>query len=180
MNMQEDTQTQTRARNEWFKWVVSGGGLGLLRPAPGSWGSCGPAIVFWGLLYFSISDPTRSIICMCGAVAASILTVLSGPWAQHYFQKSDPGPVVLDEFAGYWVSCLFIPIPGAVMGNLGYSWLTAAAVDLLFRLFDTLKPPPCRQLEALPGGWGILMDDIAAGIQVNIILQVGLRLIFRG
>jgi phosphatidylglycerophosphatase A len=51
-----------------------------------------------------------------------------------------------------------------------------AAVYILFRLFDTLKLPPCRQLEHLPAGWGIPLEDIAVGIQVNMILQVVLRL----
>jgi phosphatidylglycerophosphatase A len=162
----------------WFKWVISGGGLGLLKPAPGSWGSCGPALIFWGLLYFSTPDPLRSMICIVGVIIVSVLTILLGPWACRYFEKPDPGPVVLDEFAGYWVACLFLPTPQVVLGHLWYSWLMAAVVYILFRLFDTLKFPPCRQLEGLPEGWGILLDDIAAGVQVNIILQVALRLIF--
>ncbi|HTV47011.1 MAG TPA: phosphatidylglycerophosphatase A [Phycisphaerae bacterium] len=180
MDTQEETQTQTPVGHTWLKWVVSGWGLGLLRPAPGSWGSCAPAIIFWGLIYFSLSDLMRSIICVGLALLASILTVLLGPWAQKYFQKPDPGSMVLDEFAGYWIACLFIRVPSQASGNIWLSWLMAAGIYILFRLFDTIKLPPCRALEKLPRGWGILLDDIAAGVQVNIVLQILLRVIFKG
>ena len=160
----------------WRKWVITGGGLGLIKPAPGSWGTLGPAIVFWMLLWAKVADPWRSLVCLSGAVIAGILTVQLSPWAIQYFGREDPGSVVLDEYCGYWVACLFLPLPVGATSGLWHAWLVTAAVYILFRLFDTLKLPPCRQLENLPAGWGILLDDIAAGIQVNVILQIVLRL----
>ncbi len=159
----------------WRKWVITGGGLGLLKPAPGSWGTLGPAILFWMLLWGKVFDPWRSVVCLVGAIITGILTVQLSPWAIRYFGREDPGSVVLDEYCGYWVACLFLPLPLAATSSLWHAWLATAAVYILFRLFDTLKLPPCRQLENLPAGWGILLDDIAAGIQVNIILQIVLR-----
>ena len=182
--MQNSSHNQTPAEpmassasvpTSWRKWVITGGGLGLLKPAPGSWGTLGPAIIFWILLWAKVADPWRSVVCVAGAIVAGILTVQLSPWAIKYFGREDPGSVVLDEYAGYWVACLFLPLPVNTTSSLWHAWLATAAVYILFRLFDTLKLPPCRQLEHLPAGWGILLDDIAAGIQVNVILQIALR-----
>ena len=164
-------------RSGWRRWVISGGGLGLLTPAPGSWGSVAPAAVFWLLLMAAVAEPWRSLVCAVGALAAGVLTVWLAPWACAHFQKRDPGPVVLDEFCGYWMACLGLPAPAAVLGHPGPAWLMAAGVYFLFRLTDTLKFFPCRQLERLPAGWGILLDDVAAGIQVNVLLQIIFRLV---
>ena len=159
-------------RHTWPRWIVTGGGLGLLRPAPGSWGSALPAMVYWLLLTAHVPDPLRSEICLAGAVAAGIVLVLLGRWACAYFHQPDPGQVVLDEFTGFWIACAFLPIPANFTRTWWGSWLVAAGVYVLFRLTDTLKLPPCRQLENLPWGWGILLDDIAAGMQANLLLQL--------
>ncbi len=161
----------------WRRWIVSGGGLGLLKPAPGSWGTIAPATVYWLLLWAALVDPWRSLLCLAGAILASVLIIRLAPWACAYFKDEDPPAVVLDEFCGYWIACLWLPTPVAATGNIWRSWLMAAGVYILFRLADTLKLPPCRKLEKLPAGWGILFDDVAAGIQVNLALQVLLRLV---
>ncbi len=58
--------------NSWPRWVVSGGGLGLLRPAPGSWGTLGPAALYWIALACGMGEPNRSILCLVGAVITGI------------------------------------------------------------------------------------------------------------
>ena len=74
----------------------------------------------------------------------------------------DSGHIVIDEFCGYLTAVLFIPKTPA--------WLIAAFI--LFRIFDIFKPPPIRKVERLiPGGAGIMLDDILAGIYANICLQ---------
>jgi phosphatidylglycerophosphatase A len=78
--------------------------------------------------------------------------------------------VVLDEFAGQWIALIALP-----MMNWQQAFAVCAAQFFLFRLFDILKPPPASWLERLPAGWGIVADDLAAGIYANIIGQ----LIFR-
>ncbi len=163
-------------KTEIKKWIITGGGLGLLKPAPGSWGSCGPAIIWWLLLWRHAPVFWRIGVCGGVIVAASIFTIALCPWAEAYFGKKDPGQVVLDEYAGFMVATLWIPLPAGVFGNALNAWLMTAAVYVLFRLADTLKMPPCRALEKLPAGWGVLLDDLAAGLQVNIVLQIGLRL----
>jgi phosphatidylglycerophosphatase A len=75
--------------------------------------------------------------------------------------NDDPGPVVIDEAAGYLFTVAFLP----------HALWTVLAGFLLFRLLDIVKPPPARQLERLHGGWGIVLDDVAAGIMGNLLLH---------
>jgi len=80
-------------------------------------------------------------------------------------QLKDPQSVVVDEVAGQWITVLFAPV----------SWKTLLVGFILFRLFDILKPPPVRQLERLPEGVGIVMDDVAAGLYALLVLQLVLH-----
>lgn len=158
--------------NRWPRWIVTGGGLGFLKPAPGSWGTLGPAIIYWLALYYGWMDPGRSWALLGGALVASVLLIYYGKWACAYFQKIDPGQVVLDEYAGFWITCAFVTVPERFAHGAWATWLFTAGLYILFRLTDTLKIPPGNYLEKLPWGWGILLDDVAAGVQANILAQV--------
>jgi phosphatidylglycerophosphatase A len=81
-------------------------------------------------------------------------------------KKKDPGIVVVDEVIGQWI---------ALAGARTLNWETYLAGFLLFRLFDIWKPPPVRQLEALPGGLGINADDVMAGIYAALVLWLAGR-----
>jgi phosphatidylglycerophosphatase A len=70
--------------------------------------------------------------------------------------------VVIDEVAGQWIALLFVPV----------AWKTLLAGFILFRGFDILKPPPVRQLERLPEGTGIVVDDVAAGLYALLVMQL--------
>ncbi|MFN7967555.1 MAG: phosphatidylglycerophosphatase A [Acidobacteriota bacterium] len=98
-------------------------------------------------------------------LAAVVVLFAIGVWsawdAETLYGKKDPGQVVIDETVGYLVSTLFVP------GNL----FTLGASFFLFRLMDVIKPPPARQLESLKGAWGIMADDVMAGIYANLVLQ---------
>ena len=154
------------------KAIVTGLGLGYLPVAPGTWGSGGAAAVFVAAAWASGgSAPTVHAVMAAVALAASVGMVVLGPFAQRAFGKEDPGRCSLDEWAGQAVTLLLVPVgPGLAQ------WLTAAAVGFgSFRLFDITKPPPIRRLERLPGGWGILADDLLAGVYANILTQLLLR-----
>jgi phosphatidylglycerophosphatase A len=166
-------------KNRWPAWIVTGGGLGFLKPAPGSWGTCGPAVIYLLLLFGGVGDPLRSVLCLIGAAITGALLIYFGVWACAYFRQPDPGQVVLDEYAGFWVAVAFVPIP-AICKTRFDLFLFTAAIYIVFRLTDTLKIPPGRQLEKLPWGWGILLDDLAAGVQANLIAQVVVRLFLHG
>ena len=78
----------------------------------------------------------------------------------------DPSIVVIDEVVGMWISLLFLP---------KRIWIALLAF-LFFRIFDIFKPPPARQLERLKNGWGIMMDDVIAGVYANITVRIILYL----
>jgi phosphatidylglycerophosphatase A len=97
-------------------------------------------------------------------VVTSLLTVV-GVWVSMEVEKDwgkDSSRVVIDEAAGMCISLLFVPVSLAYM-------ITAL---LLFRFFDILKPLYIRKAESLPGGWGVMTDDVLAGVYTNIVLQV--------
>jgi phosphatidylglycerophosphatase A len=162
--------------------MMSGLGLGYAPVASGTFGSAGAICI--GLLAWAICPVGGGAYLNVAWVVLALLAGAGcaawGPWAVEYYSArarklGDPGHVVLDEFAGQWVSLIGLPLA------LARSQFTAAlavfAVQfLLFRVFDVLKLPPARRLERLPAGWGILMDDIAAGVQANLVGQLIFRL----
>ena len=102
-------------------------------------------------------------------VAITVVVFFASVWASSHLARKmgveDPGVVVVDEVVGQWVTLLFLPFTPAV----------AACGFVLFRILDVFKPWPARQFESLPGGWGIMSDDLMAGIYGNLLLHAGLR-----
>jgi phosphatidylglycerophosphatase A len=138
--------------------VATGFGSGYSPVAPGTAGSLVGLLLFWPLAHRPPAQvlAATAIVTLLGVLAAHRVALVLG--------RKDPGLVVVDEVAGQWVSLLFLP------STLG----TAIAGFLLFRLMDVLKPWPARDLEHLPGGWGIVADDIMAGVYANLLLRAGL------
>lgn len=138
-------------------------GAGLLKPGPGTYGSIS-AVVLWFITAHIF--PVNALTLTVGTVIAAILVTLIGiPAATIVARESgreDPGHVVIDEVAGQLIALIAIPA----------DWRHAALSLLLFRLFDILKPPPVRQLERLPEGTGIMLDDVAAGILALVVAQL--------
>lgn len=153
-------------------------GLGFLRPAPGTWGSVPPVVLALILVGIGLPDRAVSVILLVVLLLFSLACVGFGAGAERSFGRKDPSEVVADEVAGQCVALLFLPwrMPGqghAILWNLTLAILAFIG----FRLFDILKPPPIRQLQSLPAGWGILVDDLAAGLVAGIITQVLARLV---
>ena len=153
--------------------VVTGLGLGYLPIAPGSWGSLGPCAIY---LVVATVLPTSGLATNFAMAVVAVLScigcVTTGRFAQTAFGKKDPGQCVIDEWAGQAVTLLLLPCGPAPYGPL----VTAGVAFLAFRLFDIVKVPPARQFEKLPYGWGVLLDDIAAGVYANIVCPFVLRL----
>ena len=109
-----------------------------------------------------------------------VACIALGGFAEKAFGRKDPSQVTSDEWAGQAVTLMFLPMlpPPPQSGTL-YTWLLVAGVAFIaFRLLDIIKPPPARQFEKLPRGWGVLLDDLMAGVYANIICQLVLRLGF--
>ncbi|HET8548196.1 MAG TPA: phosphatidylglycerophosphatase A [Bryobacteraceae bacterium] len=133
-------------------------GCGYFPLAPGTIGSAAAVLVAWGLHAWLAWPPLAF-----GLIAALLIvpSVLAAGRVALMVGRKDPGLVVIDEVLGQWIT-----IAGAVTLNWR-SWLAAFA---LFRLLDIWKPPPARRLESLPGGAGIVADDMMAGVYGSLVL----------
>ncbi|MCY2927883.1 MAG: phosphatidylglycerophosphatase A [Planctomycetota bacterium] len=150
-------------RDLCLSFVATSFGLGLLPWAPGTWGALPGvgiylAIVCWvpaGLQAWWIGG---SLLGICAA------TILLTPWAERYWARKDPKCFVTDEVAGFLATVLLFRTP-----NL---WLTIAWAFVVTRAFDIVKIPPARQLEHLPAGWGVLLDDLASSLYAAAFLHL--------
>jgi phosphatidylglycerophosphatase A len=142
-------------------------GAGMLPGAPGTWGSAATCV----LLYFALNQWSSPLAVLAvGLAVFSVLTVALGQYAVADFGSDDPPSFVLDEAAGICLTMMWLPMTHGLV-------FTLAVAFGAFRLFDVTKPPPARQLERLPRGWGILMDDLAAAVYANLLCQIILRLV---
>ena len=149
------------ARDSVRKLTVSVLGLGYLPLAPGTWASAGAAAVYV-LVYWTLPGPVGTILLGGAAVLCFVAGVALGPWAQEHYERQDPRPFVLDDVVGQWLTCLLF--------RSGTAFGTAIAAFIVFRVFDILKPYPIRKLERLPGGWGIMLDDVGAAVYALLVL----------
>ena len=140
-------------------------GLGWLPGAPGTWGSLPVAILFGLLCHFHAPTAVTSIVMAAFVVAGSVVCVKFAPATIAATGKNDPGEVVADEFAGQALTFLVGPFLVA-----GATWAAALLGFVLFRIFDITKPWPIRKLENFPAGWGILADDLLAGVYAGTAL----------
>jgi phosphatidylglycerophosphatase A len=126
--------------------------------APGTAGSAVGVLLFW---------PMATAAWPWQAAASAVLFVvgsLAAGRVARQVNREDPGIVVVDEVVGQWVALTALP----------FTPLTAGLGFLLFRVMDIVKPWPARDLERVPGGWGIMADDVAAGLYAHLALRAGL------
>ena len=141
--------------------LATGCYAGYIPIASGTFGTL-VAIPFCYLL--SGLDPVQAILLL--GLFTGFAVWMSGE-AEKVFKKKDSGLIVIDEIAGLLVTLFLIPwsVKSVVIGFF------------LFRLFDIVKPFPIRRLETkLPGGWGVVGDDVLAGIYANVVLRLAIRL----
>jgi len=156
-------------------------GLGRLPVAPGTWGSLPVAIIFGLMCQFQVSGISISIVMAALTIAGSIICVKFAPAVIAATGNTDPREIAADELAGQALTFLaieFLAIPflGPEIFSTRHIWVITAGGFLLFRLFDIVKPWPIRKLEKLPEGWGVLADDLMAGVYATIVLQIIIRL----
>lgn len=139
-------------------------GLGKLPIAPGTWGSLPPVVLYLLTKYYCPYPPSAPILMAFLVIAGAWACVQFSPAVIASTGKKDPGMIVADEVAGQSVTMLFIAL--LEPDNI---YLAAGIGFLLFRLFDIFKPWPCKKLEKLPSGLGILADDLMAGVYGAIL-----------
>jgi phosphatidylglycerophosphatase A len=148
-------RVQVQNPTKWAFVVATFFGAGYGKPGPGTWGSVA-AVLLWGAYAWALhpTPDTLFLILLAGIALSILLGVPAATIAARESGREDPGFVVIDEVAGQWIALLGCP----------FDLRHAAIALVLFRLFDITKPFPARQLESLPGGWGIVFDDVAAGL----------------
>ena len=149
--------------NPWTRLLATGFFSGYVPVAPGTAGTAAAMVPYLAASYHAPGFGVLAWILflfVISGVAVYTASVGEEAWGP------DPGPVVIDEFVGFYVTVAFLPLsPG--LGVAGF---------FIFRVLDILKPPPVRASEKLPRGWGVVMDDVIAGIYGNLLIRAGLSL----
>ena len=151
----------------WPKFWITAGWLGFCPWASGTAGSLGGVVLAMLAWRYSGTEWIRSALLSAGILWFSGMTLIHGEAAERAFGRKDPPQAVSDEVAGFLLSVLLLP--------RAPEWMVLGSGFLLFRLFDIWKPWPIRRWQALPGGLGILADDLGAGLLANLVLQAALR-----
>ena len=142
-------------------------GIGRIRPGPGTWASAA-TVMLWRALAHELAPSLRTPVAIILATLITLIGIAAATQVARGSGLKDPQFVVIDEVAGQLVALIAVPL----------AWKSFLAGFILFRAFDILKPPPVRQLEAVPEGAGIVLDDIAAGLYalgvVHLFLHFGL------
>lgn len=146
----------------YHQLIATGCGVGFFPYGPGTMGALF-AIVVWYLLSLLVSMPSLIGITLALIVLFTFLGAWSATVSERYWGE-DPSRVVIDEVVGQWIVLLAIPANFQL-------WHVVVALAL-FRFFDIVKPLGVRKMENFKGGWGIMADDILAGVYGFIVLQL--------
>jgi phosphatidylglycerophosphatase A len=148
----------------WASLIATFGGVGYLKPGPGTWGSVA-TVMLWAVVSWRVPPDARTWATIAAAAFVSVIGILAATSVVRATGIKDPQLVVIDEVAGQLVALIAVPL----------RWKTFLAGLILFRVFDILKPPPVRQLERLPEGFGIVVDDLGAGLYALAIMHLMLH-----
>ncbi len=180
-------RTSGRKAPRWAWWIATGFGSGYLKPAPGTWGSLAAVIVWCATmapLWFKLTIP--GLLLPIFGLLTLLITTLAIQASNLVVDETgfeDPGFIVADEWAGQWIALLpsvwFFYQAHYGFRELGDSYwilvLPISAPFFLFRLFDIWKPWPCFQLQDLPRGWGVVLDDVMAGTYAAAVTTVAMH-----
>jgi phosphatidylglycerophosphatase A len=161
VNQTPDSSAGVSRTPRWATLIATFFGIGYLRPGPGSWGSAA-TVLLWAAIAYGLAPSLRVPVAI---VLAALVVLIGIPAATRVARGSglkDPQFVVIDEVAGQLITLIAVPL----------GWKTFLAGFILFRGFDIVKPPPVRQLEALPEGTGIVVDDVAAGLYAFAVMHL--------
>lgn len=168
-----------RALTPLQRAFITVGGLGRLRPASGTWGSLPPLIAAAALLALGVCPFCGGFLSwewlIYFATLKAFILIFSaaciflGDRAEAEFGEPDPSNVVADESAGMALTLMLIPT-GALAGGVLQTAGVLATAFVLWRIMDILKPWPANALQRIPGGWGILLDDLAAAVYAGLAM----------
>lgn len=145
-----------RTRPDGWVLLAAWGPCGYAPVAPGTFGTLGAIPLYWALDRWVQPGAALAFTAALAAVG-----VFAAQRAGKYWGVADASPIVVDEVVGYLVTMTFVP----------FSWPAAIAGFVLFRLFDVLKPWPASAFDRVKNGFGVVMDDVAAGVFAWCALQ---------
>lgn len=159
------------AAHPFAAFVATGFGSGLSPVMPGTAGSV-VGLVLGGILSRALASHTTSLGLALGLLTSGLLAGLVGVFAAEpvcrVLGEEDPGCVTIDEVSGQLIACGAIPLlPQFRSVPVWAVWLAAF---VLFRFFDIVKPGPIRRVQDLPGGWGVVVDDVFGGVAAGVVL----------
>jgi phosphatidylglycerophosphatase A len=146
---------------QWETLIATFFGIGRLHPGPGPWGSVA-TVLLWAAAAHLLQPGLRTPIAIALTLFVTLIGIPVATRAARATGGKDPQFIVIDEAAGQLVALIAVPL----------AWKTFLASLILFRAFDIIKPPPVRQLEKLPEGTGIVLDDVAAGIFALVVMHL--------
>ncbi len=145
--------------------ISTGFGTGFIPGAPGTYAAF-LALVIWYVFYLFVGAAALLWI----TVGLIVFNMVVGVWTSNVMERywgPDPRTVVIDEFIGVWIPCLVCAVPEPVSAF----WLSVLGFAA-FRLIDIFKPLGCRKMERFSGGWGVMLDDVLAGVYALVIVLV--------
>lgn len=154
-------ESVTERRRDAAAWIATCGGLGYMPLAPGSAGSALGVGIVVGIGRLPLERLWLAATVVVTAATIGAVGVWASGNAEKYFGCIDPKQVVIDEVVGQMLALFIWP-------SAAWPWLLAGF--LIFRVCDVAKPFPLRRLERAPGGWGIMLDDVGAGIYSLVVL----------
>ena len=159
-------QWPRRLPSAWVVGLATLGPIGRIPFGPGTWGTLA------GLVFFVLALTRLPTVALFGiSLLLCWLAVGICGEAERCLRQKDPGCVILDEFAVVPLCLLGWPQLAAVVPT----WVVLVLGFALFRLLDITKPFGIRALQTLPGGWGVVADDVAAALATCLLLHIGIR-----
>lgn len=162
--------------------ILTVGGLGLIRPGPGTFGSLPPVLLTLLLVGFGVAELAVHLALVLLGLLFGAACIRLGEWAEERFEGKDPSSVVADEVAGQCIVLLLLPWRSPADDPT--SWAFNAGLALIafitFRIFDISKVWPVGAVQRLTLGWGVLVDDLIAGVYAAITTQLLVRIVIPG
>jgi len=147
-----------------FKWLVATCcGCGYSPIMPGTAGALWGIVIYVPIALYA-DEPYQTLLIALALIVSSATTVGLGRWAETFFCEKDSSKFVTDEVAGFLLTVLLFRIPDDIL-------VTVLWAFPITRLIDIIKVPPARQLERIPGGWGVLLDDLLGSLYAALILH---------
>ncbi len=141
-----------------YDFLSTGFFTGYITPAPGTWGSLAAWLMYVIIFLGGWIYPLAFLVFLTSVILLGIY--ISGTM-EEFLGETDPSCIVIDEWAGIWLALFAIP----------QNILAFILAFVLFRIFDIVKPWPANISQKLPGGWGIMTDDIIAGVYTIILIR---------